>query len=115
MEVNGQIFGDIRGDKTTIFLENDEVVTAVEFYRCYTDNICALTMFTKISTETQKQYGPYSTKRTSLFNYERVYGEIPVNMSFRDFLAEFSFTTGNYWKQITIRLPPWTSENKGYS
>ena len=135
MKVDGQLFGSSWSDniyddtvKTKISLGNDEVVTAIEFYKFpgWTDDfaLCALTLFTKNSTETQKEYGPISTDcffevRFHLLKQfctvfknrttERVYGEIPANMSFQDFLAEFSLNVGNYYKMFTISLPPWTS------
>ena len=120
MKVDDQIFGWSWSEYTytgvvtkEISLGNDEVVTAVEFYKnpdwMDDSSLCALTLFTKNSNETQK-YGPYST--ACLFERnatERVYGEIPANMSFQDFLARFSLNAGNYFKEFTISLPPWTS------
>ena len=119
LKVDGQIFGSSYHDiydevvATKISLGNDEVVTNVEFFNfpdwTHDFRLCYLTLFTKNSNETKK-YGPYST--ACLFERnatERVYGEIPANMSFQDFLARFSLNAGNYFKEFTISLPPWAS------
>ena len=118
-QVDGQLFGDDSGAKTTISLENDEVVTAIEYYnfpesgyemygRWWTMELCAMSIFTNSSTETHKQYGPFSTDCWGNAT-ERVYGEIPSNMSFKEFLSEFSYIGSNDY--LSIILPPWTSRD----
>ena len=123
MKVDGQVFGrdpespERRRNIITISLENDEVVTAFEYYnfpdpghikmgRRWGMEFCAMSIFTITATETQKQYGPYanSCKENAT---KRVYVEIPTGMSFRDFLAEFSSMTANGY--IVMSSPPWTT------
>ena len=139
MKVDGQIFGSSYHDiydkvvATKISLGNDEVVTNVEFFNfpdwTHDFRLCYLTLFTKNSNETRsivsvpwdKKYGPFSTdcwdplgNATWGNATEHVFAEIPANMSFQNFLAGFSSNVGNYFKELTISLPPWTSEIKGY-
>ena len=92
----------------------DEIVTAFEFYNFPTSDywygtLCDISIFTTTLAETQNQYGPYPlgsdcNNRAT----ERVYGELPPNMSFKQFLITFSsagHTGGNF---IRMSLPPWT-------
>ena len=70
--------------------------------------LCAMSIFTSSSTETLKQHGPFSTDCEGNAT-ERVYGEIPSNMSFQEFLSEFSFIGSNDY--LSMKLPPWTSRD----
>ena len=92
----------------------DEIVTAFEFYNFPTTDywygtLCDISIFTTTVAETQNQYGPYPlgsdcNNRAT----ERVYGELPPNISFKQFLTTFSsagHTGGNF---IRMSLPPWT-------
>ena len=104
--VDGQLFGSSHGESITIYLENNELVTAFEYYNfpdpghlkwdiLWRMELCAMSIFsitTTDSKQTQKQYGPYATTCVEHAT-ERVYVEIPIGMSFQDFLAEFSFIT----------------------
>ena len=100
-------------------MENDEVVTAIEYYNFpesghekygvwWIMELCAMSIFTSSSTETLKQYGPFSTDCEGNAT-ERVYGEIPSNTSFQEFLSEFSFIGSNDY--LSMKLPPWTSRD----
>ena len=90
------------GDNITISLEDDEVVTAIEYYNfpepghlkwdlLWRMELCAMSIFTTTTTE-EKQYGPFATDCEENAT-EQVYGEIPTSMSFRDFLNQFSTVT----------------------
>ena len=92
----------------------DEVVTAFEFYNFPTTEgwqgaLCDISIFTTMGVETQNQYGPYplrsNCKETAT---ERVYGEVPPNMSFKQFLTTFSWAGHAYGNFIRMNLPPWT-------
>ena len=90
----------------------DEVVTAFEFYNFpstdyWYGTLCAISIFTSTGTQNQSKYGPYPSKsKCSAKATERVYGEIPSNISFQEFLALFSSThRGNPF--ITMSSPPW--------
>ena len=104
--VDGQLFGSSNGQSTTISLENNEFVTAFEYYNfpdpghlkwdiLWRMELCAMSIFSITKTDliqTQKQYGPYATTCVEHAT-ERVYVEVPIGMSFQDFLAEFSTIT----------------------
>ena len=126
LAVDGQLFGGNAGQSITISLENDEVVTAFQYYKfpdpghlkwdlLWQLELCAMSIFTTTTTElqpTQKQYGPYATSSDSGTDCEenateRIYGEIPTSMSFQDFLAEFSTITDKGY--IGISSLSWTA------
>jgi len=106
-----------RSNIRTISLENDEVVTAFEYYNFpdpglmkgiirWRMEFCAMSIFTITATETQKQYGPYA-KKCKENATKRIYVEIPTGISFRDFLADFSIMTANGY--VGMSSPPWTT------
>lgn len=105
--IDGQLFGSSHaGQSTTISLENNEFVSAFEYYNfpnpghlkwdiLWRMELCAMSIFSITTTDlisTQKQYGPYATTCVEHAT-ERVYVEVPIGMSFQDFLAEFSTIT----------------------
>ena len=104
--VDGQLFGSSNGKSITISLENNEFVTAFEYFNFpdpghlewnlfWRMELCAMSIFSITTTDlipTQKQYGPYATTCVEHAT-ERVYVEVPIGMSFQDFLAEFSTIT----------------------
>ena len=105
--VDGKLFGSSNDQSITISLENNEVVTAVEYYNfpdpghlkwnlLWRMELCALSIFTITTADLlpkQKQYGPYATSDCLEHATERVYVEIPTIMSFQYFLDEFSTIT----------------------
>ena len=123
--VDGQLFGGNAGQSITFSLENNEVVTAFEYYKfpdqghlkwdlLWQMELCAMSIFTTTTTDlipSQKQYGPYATSADSTDceegATERIYGEIPTSMSFQDFLAQFSIITDKGY--IGISSLSWTA------
>jgi len=75
---DGQLFGANDGVDITISLENDEIVTALEYYNfpdpghtkwdlLWRYELGAMSIFTTTSNGTQKQYGPYATSENNSY------------------------------------------------
>ena len=115
--MDGELFGERQSQNIEINLENGEVVSAFEFYNFPSTNddwhetLCAFSIFTTSKTETQKQilfYGPNIDKASNCKEAatERIYGDIPSHLTFKEFLRSFTSTRAND-NYITINLPLW--------
>ena len=112
---SNQFWDDVR-------LDDNERVTAIEYHSFSTESnligspyLCDISIFTKNETGVENRNGPYPVQTWDSPNAglctematDRFYGEIPSNMTFKEFLGEFSSIVGGYG--IGISSPPWTT------
>ena len=106
-------------------LDENEKVTAIEYHSFSTESslvdlpyLCDISIFTKNETGIEKRNGPYPVQtwdspnsgRCSEMATDKFYGEIPSNMTFKEFLVEFSSVVSDILPApISLSSPPWSS------
>ena len=113
-----QFWDDVR-------LYENERVTAIEYHSFSTESslvdlpyLCDISIFTKNETGIENRNGPFPVQTWDSPNAglcsematDQFYGEIPSNMTFKEFLVKFSSVVSDILpSSISLSSPPWST------